>query len=180
MKEIRLTYDEKNIRTTIKKYEQKNPETGETYTKTKIIVNVPCLFKGFRINQRLAELGFTTFPEGMANIMNRHGFKYDYRTGNWVRRINGVATHVVTTDSDGNSHQEDEYSEQYGFTVAMSRAKVKAQEAAAEIMGEFKGLFDIISGMFTEAYIEFSDNLQDERKALENAEKTGFCGDNHN
>lgn len=180
MGEIKLTYDEKNIRTTIKKYEQKNPQTKETYIKTKTIVNVPCIFKGFRLNQHLAEFGFTTFPEGMANIMKNHGFKYDYRTGNWVRNINGVATHVVTIDGDGVSHQEDEYSELYGFTVAMSRAKVKAQEAALAIMGEFKGLFDTLAGMFTEAYVRFSLNLRDECKALESAEKTGFCSENHN
>lgn len=177
MKLFRLTYDEKNLITNTVRYRVVNEETGKTEIRTKTIVSLPCMFKGWRLTQELAEFGFTTFPEGMRNILENYGFRYDPVTGDWVTRINATSTHIAIDNEDGTTSQEDEYNEKYGLTVAITKAKKKAQDKSYKIMCEFAGIFSMLAEMFNLTTEHFAENLEAETQALKRAINTGFCGD---
>ena len=178
MREIKLTYDEKRLIKKTVKYQRVNKETGKTEIVTKTVVYLPCMFKGWRLTQELAEFGFTTFPEGMRNILENYGFRYDPATGDWTTKINATATHVAVLNEDGTITQDDEYNETYGLTVAIAKAKKKAQEKSYKIMAEFAGIFYSLAEVFNETASHFENNLEEETKALKRAIETGYCGKN--
>ena len=177
MKIFRLTYDEKNLIKKTVKYQVVNKETGKTEIITKTVIYLPCMFKGWRLTQELAEFGFTTFPEGMKNVLENYGFRYDPATGDWTTKIHATATHIAVLNEDGTITQDDEYSEMYGLTVAITKAKKKAQEKAYKIMAEFTGIFYSLAEMFNETASHFEDNLDAETQALMRAIETGYCGE---
>jgi hypothetical protein len=176
MKIFRLTYDEKNLVKNTVKYQRHNDETGKDEIVTKTVICLPCMFKGWRLTQELAEFGFTTFPEGMRNILENYGFRYDPVTGDWVHRINATATHIAVLNEDGTITQDDEYSEECGLNIAIAKAKKRAQEKSYKIMCEFYGIFAVLAEMFGVTVEHFDGNLQAETEALERAIETGYCG----
>ena len=91
MDKIRLTYDDKKIRKSVKVQKYTDPETGMLEVRTRTIVTLPCIIKATRLNKELAELGFTSIPEGVRNILSHYGFAFDYTKNGWVRRFTGVA-----------------------------------------------------------------------------------------
>jgi hypothetical protein len=171
MRKIKLTYDN-DIRVSRKTIETRMDD-GSVVTKRKTIVTIPCRFKHYRLNGHLSEFGFTTFPEGMRNIMEWYGFRHDQKTGDWVRRVTGVATHVSTTRPDGTTICEDVYDETCGYNIAMMKAKCKAQDKGYKIMCEMAGLFETMAGIFADSAESFDKAYGDESEALERAINTG-------
>lgn len=174
MSRIKLSFDEKNIKTSIVKTENTN-EDGDLVVRTETIVELPCYFRNTRLNGQLKNFGFENLPNGMENILNRYGFVLNKETGNWNGVVVGKAFHIATVKKDGTIIQSDEYSEKFGLVVATTRAKVKSQFISYRIMCEFKGLFDTISEIFTESLENFNENFLIESDALLRAEETGYC-----
>jgi hypothetical protein len=166
MNRIKLTYDEKKKSVKVVKQEI----DGITCTKT--IVSIPCIFKETRLNKELAELGFKEFPEFIRDILEKYGFKYDYKLGGWTRRFKGETLHR----SDGG----DPYSEEYGYNVAMTKAKYKSQSTAWKIMTEIHGIFCAISTVFEISADHFNQVTIAESEALERVMETGYCAKNKN
>ncbi len=175
MNTIKLTYDEKNIRKSVKVQKKSNPETGNLDVRTKTIVSVPCIFKEVRINKELADFGFVTFPEGIRNILNRYGFRYDYKMGGWVKKFTGVAVHFASIKENGEAIQDDQYGEEYGFNVAMTRAKLKSQLVARKIMEQIAGVFQLAAETFSASAEHFNEVYLAELDAHERVVTTGYC-----
>ena len=166
MNRIKLTYDEKKKSVKVVKQEI----DGVTYTKT--IVSVPCIFKETKLNRELGELGFKEVPEFIRNILEKYSFKYDYKLGGWTRRFKGETTH--------RSDSGDPYSEEYGYNVAMTKAKYKSQSTAWKIMTEIHGIFCAISTVFEMSADHFIQVVLAEGEALERVMETGYCAKNKN
>lgn len=175
MNKIKLTYDENNIRKSVKVHKNSNPETGDMDVRTRTIVSIPCIFDESRINKELADFGFISFPEGIRNILNRYGFKYDYNIGGWVKMFTGIAVHFASIKENGGTIQEDQYNEKYGFNVALTRAKLKSQYVACKIMEEIAGVFQIVSETFRASAEHFNEIYYAELDAHERVCETGYC-----
>lgn len=176
---IKLTYDEKNIRKNVKVQKKSNLETGNLEVRTKTIVSIPCIFKEVRINKELADFGFVTFPEGIRNILNRYGFRYDYKMGGWVKEFTGVAVHFASIKENGETIQSDQYSEEYGFNVAISRAKLKSQLVARNIMEQIAGVFQLASETFSASADHFNEIYHMELDGHKRVVETGYYNPIH-
>lgn len=172
MKRIKLTYDEKNIKKKVV-VSTKEVEDGKIEVTTRVVVTLPCRFEGRGINKELYELGFTAMPEGVRNILERHGFHYKFETGDWHKCVYGVAKHVYTGTIEGGSITDSGENDKYGYNVAIARAKAKAQKEAFVVMCGLKGVFDTAASMFEDAMKRFAESYVSEEEALERAKETG-------
>lgn len=174
MENIKLTYDETGIKKNVN-VSKKTDENGNIVVTTRTIVTLPCRFEGFRLNQEMEEFGFVTFPEGMKNILNRYGFKFNHKKGAWCGVSTGIAVHVATIKEDGTTIQDDEYSEEYGYNVALTKAKVATQLKALHVMYGFNGLFNAVADLFERSMEHFNTVYLDECDALDRVKKFGVC-----
>lgn len=175
MDKIKLTYDDKKIRKNVKVQKYTDPETGMLEVRTRTIVTLPCIIKATRLNKELAELGFTSVPEGVRNILNHYGFAFDYTVNGWVRRFTGIAKHIAHIKQDGTTIQDDVYSEEYGYNVALTVAKYKSQCVARSIMEELAGVFYAAATLFNNSAEHFNDICIAEADAYDRVVATGYC-----
>lgn len=169
MSRIKLTYYESRVHKSTKVQKKNNQETGLTDVRTKSIVVLPCIFKECRLNKTFYDFGFKSLPEGVENILTRYGFHYDFKLGGWVRRFVGTATHISHIDDIGNKMMEDKYDEEYGYNIALIRAKAKSQMVCAEIMYEIQGLFETMAVVFNNSADHFAKTFSEEAEALSEA-----------
>ena len=154
---------------------KKFPDPISVFIPSPIASTLPCIIKATRLNKELAELGFTSVPEGVRNILNHYGFAFDYTVNGWVRRFTGIAKHIAHIKQDGTTIQDDVYSEDYGYNVALTVAKYKSQCVARSIMEELAGVFYAAATLFNNSAEHFNDICIAEADAYDRVVATGYC-----
>lgn len=128
------------------------------------IASVVSGLKFSKFDNILSKFGLDTVPTFIENILEFYGYKRDYSLGMWVIKTTGVAK-----CSEG-----DDFDEVKGRRIALSRAKMKAYDTLALVMGEIVNTFYNVEDLFVNtlnAMVDFSVN---EEEAIENVITTGY------
>lgn len=120
-------------------------------------------FKFSKFEKRFEELGFNNLPDFVVNILEKNGYKRDFKLNMWV----------VKTQGSANLAPDDEYNETTGRRIALMRAKEKAYKKACQVFEDLDAQFYFASEMCGNTLGELYDFTLEESDAIERVIETG-------